>query len=810
MATLSKDARYALRLFAKSPGFAAVAALTLAVGIGANTAIFSVANTLLLRPLNYAHPERLMLVSGALKASGSSQGPLSWLRFSMIQERNRSFSGVAAFTSDTFNLTDRGDPEQLRAARVSWNFFDVLGVAPQLGRSFAAAEGQPQGVPVALISHSLWTRRFAAAPSIAGRHIALDGQDFTVLGVLPEDFRFAFLGPNVDLFVPRPFELNLVTSAQIRAGVSFLLAVGRLRDGVGIAAAQAEMDALAADYRRENPSLPDANPRLTIEVGNLRDEMVSGVRPAVLILFGAVSLVLLIACANVASLLLSRALGRRREIAVRTAIGATRGGILRQLLTESLLLAVAGGALGTLLSSLGTRVLASMAQASLPRASEIHTDGRVLGFTAAVSILAGILFGLAPALQAVRTDLNTALRSEGRGSTAGRQHNAARSSMVVAQVALSMVLLIGSGLLLRNFIQLRTQQPGFDARNLLSMNISLPPARYPGAVRMAAFFDELVGQVRALPGVRAAAVSSALPVNPTRVSPLLPEGQPVVPFSQRPFFNIQMVVPGYVETMRLPLLRGREFTPRDDGKAPLVALVNELVARRFWPRENAVGKHLYIGNLTPVEVVGVVGDVRNQSLAADVQPEVYFPFAQRAWPTMNLVLRTAGDPHALTAAVLARLRDLDRDQPVTAIRTMDEVLESAAAQPRFTTSLLGSLSGMALLLAIVGIYSVIAYSVAERTQEMGIRIALGAERADILRLVLRHGMLLAAAGIAVGIITSLALTRLLASLLYRVSVTDAATFISGALLFAVVALAASYIPARRATRVDPMVALRYE
>jgi len=299
-------------------------------------------------------------------------------------------------------------------------------------------------------------------------------------------------------------------------------------------------------------------------------------------------------------------------------------------------------------------------------------------------------------------------------------------------------------------------------------------------------------------------------VNPTRVSPLLPEGQPVVPFSQRPFFNIQMVVPGYVETMRLPLLRGREFTPRDDGKAPLVALVNELVARRFWPRENAVGKHLYIGNLTPVEVVGVVGDVRNQSLAADVQPEVYFPFAQRAWPTMNLVLRTAGDPHALTAAVLARLRDLDRDQPVTAIRTMDEVLESAAAQPRFTTSLLGSLSGMALLLAIVGIYSVIAYSVAERTQEMGIRIALGAERADILRLVLRHGMLLAAAGIAVGIITSLALTRLLASLLYRVSVTDAATFISGALLFAVVALAASYIPARRATRVDPMVALRYE
>jgi len=454
-----------------------------------------------------------------------------------------------------------------------------------------------------------------------------------------------------------------------------------------------------------------------------------------------------------------------------------------------------------------------MAQGSLPRASEIRTDGYVMAFTLLVSMLAGIFFGLAPALQISRADLNSILRSEGRGAGSGggggRRRNVMRNLLVVSQVALSMLLVIASGLLLRNFAQLRSRNPGFDPHNLLTLNVALPPARYSKPAQMAAFFSELVRQVRAVPGVRSAAGSSALPVNPSRFSPALPEGQPQLPLSQRPVFNIQMPGPGYAATLRIPVARGREFTERDDAHAPLVAMVNQSLARRYWPNENAVGKHILLGRIPqPLEVVGVLGDVRNLGVAADVGLEIYVPFVQRPWANINLIVRTAGDPHAFVAAVRARVLSIDADQPVTAVQTMEELLETGAAQPRFTAFLLGALSGTALLLAVVGIYSVIAYSVAERTHEMGIRIALGAEPADILRLVLRQGLLLALSGIAIGVAASFALTRLMASLLYHVSVTDPATFAIGSLLFAAVALLASYLPARRATRVDPMAALR--
>jgi putative ABC transport system permease protein len=801
--------KYAVRLFVRNPAFAAVAVLTMAVGVGANTAIFSVANALLLRPLPYAQPDRLVLLSSERKVDGVRQGPLSYPRFTLVNERSRSFTGVAAFCAEVFNLTGRGDPEQILSARVSWNFFDILGVHPALGRPFRAEEDQPAGAAVALIGHALWARRFASDPSAVGRSVTLDSKDYTIIGVLPPDFRFALLGPKIEIFAARVFDLNLITPEAARNGTMFLNYLARLRTGVGIAGAQSEMDALAAQYRREFPKFPDADPDLTVRVGNLRDEMVSGVRPAVLILFGAVTLVLLIACANVASLLLSRALGRKREIAVRAAIGASRAGLIRQLLTESLMLALLGGVLGALLSAWGTRALAGMAQTSLPRASEIRTDGYVMAFTLLVSMLAGIVFGLAPALQISRADLNSVLRSEGRGATQGRRRNAMRNLLVISQVALCMLLLIASGLLLRNFAQLRSRNPGFDPRNLLTLSVALPPARYSKPAQMVAFFDELVRQVRAVPGVRSAAGSSALPVNPSRFSPALPEGQPQLPLSQRPVFNIQMSGPGYAATLRIPVARGREFTERDDAHAPLVAVVNQSLARRYWPNENAVGKHILLGRIPqPLEVVGVLGDVRNLSVAADVGLEIYIPFAQKPWANINLIVRTMGDPHAFASAVRARVLSVDRDQPVTAVQTMEELLESGAAQPRFTASLLGALSGTALLLALVGIYSVIAYSVAERTHEMGIRIALGAEPADILRLVLRQGMLLAFSGIATGVAASLALTRFLASLLYHVSVTDPAIFVSGALLFAAVALLASYLPARRATRVDPMAALR--
>jgi putative ABC transport system permease protein len=632
-----------------------------------------------------------------------------------------------------------------------------------------------------------------------------------VIGVLPAGFRFGLFQPGVEILAPRVFELNLLTPQQLTAGAGFLNFVARLQAGTGISQAQAEMDAMAAQYRRDNPKRPDADPKLTVRVGNLRDEIVSNIRTEVLILFGAVALVLLIACANVASLLLSRALGRRREIAVRTALGATRGGVVRQLLTESLLLASLGGALGMALSSWGTRVAVSLAGSSLPRAQEIEADGRVLAFTAAVSVLAGLLFGLAPALQVSRADLNSVLRAEGRSATAGRRRNVLRNLLVVSQVALSTVLLIGAGLLVRNFLQLRETNPGFDSRNLLTMSVALPATRYQRGTQTIAFFDHLVKEVRAMPGVRAATVSSALPANPSRFSPGLPEGQPATPLAEQPLFNIQTFTPGYVETMRIPLLTGREFTEHDGEHDPLVAMVNQALVRRYWPRENPVGKHLMLGRLPqPLEVVGVVGDVHNLNLTADPRPEIYLPFAQRPWANMNLVVRTAGDPHAMAGAVRARVLAADHDQPVTAVKSMDEVLEQAAAQSRFTTSLLGALSTLALLLAVVGIYGVIAYSVAERTQEMGIRMALGAERGDILRLVLRQGMILAGGGIALGLGGALALTRLLGSLLYHVSATDPLTFFGGAAAFAAVAALASYLPARRATRVDPLVALRWD
>jgi putative ABC transport system permease protein len=808
MAATIRDLRCALRLFARNPGFALVAVFTLAIGIGANTAIFSVADALLLRQLPYSQPDRLVLLDGQRKVANVNGGPLSWPRFLQVQGAQRSFSGLAAFTNETFNLTGRGDPAQVAAARVSWDFFDILGVHPALGRAFRPQEDRAGGDNVVLISHALWERHFASDPHVAGRPITLDSKDHTVIGVLPRGFEFALLGPNIDLYAPRVFDLNLLAPGQAQGGVMFLNFVGRLHPGLGIRQAQAEMDTLAAQYRQDNPKLPDADPGLTVRVANLQDQMVAGVRTAVLILFGAVGLVLLIACANVSSLLLSRALGRQREMAVRTAIGASRGGLIRQLLTESLLLALAGGILGAALSAWGTRVLAAMARNSLPLASAIHADGAVLAFALAVSVLAGILFGLAPALQVSRPDLNSVLRSEGRGATSGRRHNFFRNLLVVSQVALSMILLIAAGLLVRNLVRLSSASPGFDSSHLLTMNITLPPARYPQGPQMVAFFRELARQAATVPGVRLVAVSSALPVNPARFSPALPEGQPAVPLPERPVFNIQTLSPGYAATMRLPVRAGREFTD-DDEQPPTVLLVNEALVRRFWPNQNPIGKHIVVGRaLAPSEVVGVLADVRNTNLAADVQPEIFLPFARLPWASMNLLVRTAGDPHAFVSAVRQRVLVVDKDQPITQVLSMEEVLANGAAQPRFLTALLGALSGIALLLALVGIYGVIACSVTERTRELGIRMALGAPRAGILRLVVRQGLVLSLTGIAIGIAASLVLTRMLTTLLYRISPTDPATFAAGATLFAAVATLASYLPARRATQVDPVVALR--
>jgi putative ABC transport system permease protein len=807
---MAQDVRYALRQLAMAPRFAAVAVLTLALGIGANSAIFSVIDALLLRPLPYANPEQLVLISGQKKDSPVAGGPLSWRRFEIVRDHSRSFTGVAAFVSETFNLTGRGEPEQVPAARVSWNFWQVLGVQPALGRSFREAEDKPGGDAVIVLSDAYWRRRFAAAASVVGSHLTLDQKDYTIIGVLPPGFRFDLFGQDADLVAPRVFELNIATPQQVYGGAGFLNYVARLAPASSVQSAQAEMDTLAVQYRRENPKFPDADPSLVIHAGNLREEIVANSRTAVLIVFGAVGLVLLIACGNVASLQLSRAVGRKREIAVRIALGASRGSLVRQLLTESCMLALLGGALGAFAGSWGTRLLTSIAEGSLPRAREIHTDPLVLAFTMVTSMVAGVLFGLAPALETSCPDLNAVLRAEGRGTSSGRQNHATRNLLVVFQVALSTVLLMGAGLLVHSYLQLPAR-PGFELRNLLTMTVALPPTRYASSTQMAAFFDELVKRVRTLPGVRAAAVTSALPVNPTRFSPALPEGQPQVDLAERPIFNIQMFSPGFVDTMRVPLLQGREFTDHDGEHDPFVVMVNQSLVRRFWPNENPIGKRVWVGRVAnPMQVVGVLADVRNVNLAADPQPEIYLPFAQRPWAAMNLIARVQGDPHRFIPSIRAEVFAFDRDQPITAAKSMEEVLETAAARPRFTTWLLGALAATAVLLALVGIYGVIAYSTAQRTQEVGIRLALGASREDILRLVLFQGLALAGMGMAIGIAASLALTRLLASLLYHVTATDPLTFAAGTLLFLLVALAASLFPATRAMRVDPAVALRCE
>jgi predicted permease len=802
-------------MLSKSPGFALVAIVTLALGIGANTAIFSVANALLLRPLPYAHPERLVLVYAAKPDAPRAIQPFSFPRATFLSEKSRAFSGFAPFTNENFNLTGIGDPEQLSAARVSWNFFAVLGVRPALGRAFLPEEDRPGAKAVCLISHALWTRAFAARADIAGQNITLDATPYTIIGVLPHGFHFAPLGAGVDLWAPRVFDLNITTPAQIRGGVGFLSAVARLAPGGSAGQAEAEMAVLDRQYKRENPRMPDADPAQTMRARDLQEQTVSNVRTAVLILCGAVGLLLLIACANVAALLLSRALARRKEMAIRAALGARRAALIGQLLTESVLLALAGGALGIALSAWGTHALAALGQGNLPRVEEIGIDWRVMAFTAGLSLVTGVLFGLLPAMQLSRQDLNPVLRSEGRGSAGSRRRNRLRGALLVAQVALSMVLLVGAGLLIRSFLRLRNVSAGFDARNVLTMKIALPPARYPKGPQMAAFYDQVVKQVSVVPGVQSTAVCSALPVRPVRFSPVLVEGQPnfstETPLAARPILAIQMVSPAYFRTLRVSLREGREFTEGDSAEEPLVAMVNETLVRRYWPRDNPIGKHLLLGRMVrPTEVVGVAADVNNLSLAAAPEAEVYVPFPQRPWASMNLILRTAGDPHNWAAAARAAVAAVDRDQPVTGVNTMEEVLATSTAQQRFSVFLLGVFSMTALLLAAVGLYGAIAYSVAERTQEMGIRIALGAATGDILRMIVGQGLTLTLAGLAIGTMAALAVTRLMSGLLFQVSAADPASFAASALLFAAIAALASYLPARRATRVDPTEALRYE
>ena len=804
--TLLRDLRYSFRMMAKSPGFTALAIATLALGIGANTAIFTIANSVLLRPLPYKDPAQLVRIGACPDGCD-----ISLPYFTLLRSANHSFAGVAAFQYEIANLETSDGVEQVPAERVSGNFFDVLGAPPLAGRTFTPQEDSPGGNQVALIGSELAARLFGNARAAVGQHLVFNSKDYAIIGVLPPRFGVQLLERQPEIWLPQLIDLSLVTPARVNLGGPYYEGIGRLRTGVTTAQAQVETAVIFQQYKQGKPANFDSTSDVKMTVSNLQNSLVANVRPTLLILSAAVGFVLLIACANVASLLLFRALARRKEFAVRSALGAPRSVMIRQLLTESVLMAVMSGALGVLLGHIGTKFLSAFTQTNLPQVVDVPVDARVLAFTLAISVLSGIVFGLTPSLQLSRPNLSSTLTEEGRGSAGTRQRNRARAILVTTQVALSMVLLIGSGLLIRTFVRLRTVDAGFNAQRTLTAQTFLPPTSYPLPAQKIAFYQNALQQLRSIPGVESVGISTAVPVVPTHETPARFEGQPELELGHRPLVFIESISPDYPKAMGIPLVGGRAFDPNDDATSAPVVLINQAAVRRFWPNQNPIDKVVWIGNLPPCRVVGVLGDTKNDQLATPPQPEVFFPFPQFPYPTLYLTLRTGGmDPHSVASALRARIAAVNHDQPITDVQTMEERLAAASAPTRSMMLLVGVFSVTALVLAVVGIYGVIVYSVAQRTRELGIRMALGASNRDIFSLVIGDGLKLALAGILIGLAASFVLTRLMASLLFQTSATDPITFAASAALFAGVTMLASYLPARRAMKVDPMVALRCE
>ena len=806
--TILRDFIYALRTMRKAPVFAVTAMITLALGIGANTAIFSVVHAVLLKPLEYQDPNRLVHLSGGATLA----------HFEEIKA-GKSFRDVGAFAIGTENMTlsDGGEPEALKAARVSANFLNILGVEPMVGRSFLPEEDAPGSPAVAMISAELWQRRFNGDRHIIGKTVTLAAAPCTVVGVLPPGFQFPFA--QLDAWVNGPSEWSAM-SAQSRRISPFLAVFGRLNPGVSLDQASAELAVIQRQYAMAHPAMLDAKPKSAVRARLWQDELVAKVRSMLWMLFGAVGFVLLIACANVASLLLARATSRSREFAIRSALGAGRTRLMVQLLAESLVLSTAGGALGLVLSAWILRAASHTNTLDLPRATEIHLDDVVLGFAAVLSIVTGMLFGLVPSLGASRLDLMRVLRisSEAVGRSAERLRVpfTARGMLVIGQVALSIVLLIGASLMIESVLYLRQMDPGFSSANLLTMQISLPPLRYNTDQKKTAFFEDLVRRVDLLPGVREASLAFTLPMTTFPGTPVQDAAKPPLKLNERPIATALIVMPGYFRTLGIRFRSGRDFTERDTAAAQRVAIIDEDLARRFWPSyprgQNPIGQRLLVGgvNRQPAEIVGIVAHV-HQNLEDNAWREtVYVSFAQSPQSQAMLAVRTRWSPMQFTEAIRRELRRLDRDQSITALHTMDDLVEAQLGQRRSLMLLLGSFAGLAVLLAAIGLYGLIAYSVARRTREMGIRRALGALEGDILSLVVRQGLGLTVAGVAIGIAGAFGLTRFLRGLLFHISNTDPVIFIGVPLVFILVATLASYIPARRAVQVDPMTALRHE
>ena len=809
METFWQDLRFGFRQLLGKPGFAAIATLSLALGIGANTAIFSLVDAVLLRPLPFHDPDRLVVVWEDAAKIGFPRNTPAPANYADWKAQNRVFEDMAAITWRGFNLTDEGEPEKVEAQAVTANFFPLLGVKPDLGRVFNGEEDQPGRNNVAVISYGLWQRRFGGDPALIGKEILLDGQKYMVIGVMPSGFQF--LSKEVGLWVPAAFSPQELANR----GSHYLTVVARLKPEVALQEARADVAAITQRINRDNP-VSWSGFELGSVVISLREQLAGDVRPALITLLVAVGFVLLIACANIANLLLARGAARFREVAVRTALGAGRGRIVRQLLTESVSLAVAGGLAGLLFAWSCFSFLKQIIPDDMALNAGVRIDARIFGFTLLLSFLTGIVFGLAPALQAAKIDLNEALKQGGGRTGTGAGHRRLRSALVVIEIALALVLLVGAGLLIQAFLRLRALDVGVNPENVLTLRTMLPRNKYGELPKRDAFYRQVVERVRALPGVVSAGYTTAMPLTWKGGT----NGFSIEGRGQGPGQDAQsrQVSAGYMETMGVNLRQGRFLDERDDAQAQPVAIINETMARQFWPGEGALGKRFKLGPFDSqnpwVTVVGVVGDVKEMGLEAPAKAEMFFPYQQLPRMLWNmprdLAVRTTGDPMSVAAAARQAVWSVDRNQPVSNVRTMNEILAEEVAQRRIGMTLLAAFAALALALASLGIYGVLSYSVAQRRQEIGVRMALGAGRKDVMRMVLADGMRLAAAGVAVGLGVSFALTRLMAGLLFGVSASDLRTLAGVTLLLTLVALVACYIPARRATKVDPMIALRYE
>lgn len=820
MGTFGMDLKHSVRMFRQNRGLTAAAVAAMALGIGANTAIFSVVNTVLLKPIPFPEPDRLVFfMNTSPNGSGAAASPAKYQHW---RAQTGIVQDVAAFRSNTVNLTGGEFPEQIQCAQVTPDYFRLFGAQVLRGRTFTQEEGLPNGGRVAVLSHGLWTRRFGNDPGVTGRTISLSGEPYVVIGIVGPGFDFRDFGPAPDVWIP--FQIDPNTTDQ---GHYFRTA-GRLKPGVSLEQAKARMRIAADEYRRKFPAAMPPGMGFTVEP--MREAMVSNVRPVLLVLLGAVGLVLLIACANVANLLLARAVARRRELAIRAAIGAGRGRIVRQMLTESVLLSLAGAVVGLALGVVGIRALLMVNTANLPRVGLegglVSLDWRVLIFTVLLALITGLLFGLIPALHSSRPDLSATLKESGGRSGSGFRHNKARTVLVVTEVALAVVLLIGAALLIRTSVALRAVEPGFDAKNVLTMRMSLSGPRFQQTAAVDRLVRDGTERLRSLPGIAFAATACCVPLEGGYGLPFVIMGRPLTdgPFHGGGGWNT--IAPGYFDVFKIRLLRGRDFTERDDAGAPPVVIINQAMARQFWPKADPLNDQIWIGKgvmkelaaETPRRIIGVVSDVRDGALNDDPGPIMYVPNAQvpDAMNALNVeisplawIVRTHGDPRAMSAAVQEQIRQVS-GLPVSDVRTMDEVIARSTSRQRFNMLLMTVFAGVALALAAIGIYGLMSYSVQQRTQEIGIRLALGADTGDVQKMVVFQGVRLALAGVVIGLGGAFVLTRLIASFLFGVQERDPAVFITVPLLLSLVALVAVWLPALRATRVSPVTALRYE